>query len=313
MTAAAPAIGAGIRLEGLAKSYGPVQAVRGVDIWIAAGEIVALLGPNGAGKSTTIDLLLGLARPDRGQVSVFGHEPAAAIDRGLVGAMLQSGALIRDLTVRELVTMMAALYPNPFTVDEVLTLAGCVPIADRRTQKLSGGQTQRVRFAVAAVSNPELLVLDEPTAAMDVEARHGFWVSMRTFAARGKTVLFATHYLEEADAYADRIVLMAAGRVVADGAATEIKARVGGRIIRATLPDVDPAELLRLPGVSGAEDRGDAVVLTCTDSDAALRALLPAYPQARDIEVKGAGLEQAFLELTAPGTETDLDPTENRR
>jgi ABC-2 type transport system ATP-binding protein len=220
--------------------------------------------------------------------------------------MLQTGALIRDLTVRELIDMVASLYSSPYTVDEVLTLAGCEPIADRRTQKLSGGQTQRVRFAVAVVSRPDLLVLDEPTAAMDVEARHGFWVSMRSFAAGGKTVLFATHYLEEADAYADRIVLMAAGKVVADGPATEIKARVGGRILRATLPGVDPAELLRLPGVSSAEARGEAVTLTCTDSDAALRALLPAYPQARDIEVKGAGLEQAFLELTAPGTEADL-------
>jgi ABC-2 type transport system ATP-binding protein len=297
---------AGIELEGLAKSFGSVHAVRGVDVSIAPGEIVALLGPNGAGKSTTIDMLLGLTRPDRGRASVFGLEPSAAIDRGLVGAMLQSGALIRDLTVRELVDMVASLYPSPFGVDEVLTLAGCVPIADRRTQKLSGGQTQRVRFAVAVVSDPELLVLDEPTAAMDVEARHGFWVSMRTFAARGKTVLFATHYLEEADAYADRIVLMAAGRIVADGPATEIKARVGGRIVRATLPGVDPAELARLPGVTGAEARGEAVVLTCSDSDAALRALLPAYPAARDIEVTGAGLERAFLELTAPGTETDF-------
>jgi ABC-2 type transport system ATP-binding protein len=301
------AVSPGIRLEGLVKSFGPVRAVRGVDVSIAPGEIVALLGPNGAGKSTTIDMLLGLARPDSGRVSVFGLEPTAAIDRGLVGAMLQSGALIRDLTVRELVHMMAALYPNPFPVDEVLTLSGCAPIADRRTQKLSGGQTQRVRFAVAVVSNPELLVLDEPTAAMDVEARHGFWVSMRAFAARGKTVLFATHYLEEADAYADRIVLMAQGRIVADGPATEIKGKVGGRIVRATLPGTDEAELLALPGVAGVDRRGEAVVLTCTDSDAALRALLPRYPEARDIEVKGAGLEQAFLELTAPGTTTDLD------
>ncbi|HVW34556.1 MAG TPA: ABC transporter ATP-binding protein [Acidimicrobiia bacterium] len=300
-------VSGGIRLAGLAKSYGPVRAVRGIDISIAPGEIVALLGPNGAGKSTTIDMLLGLAEPDGGAVSVFGLEPTAAIDRGLVGAMLQSGNLIRDLTVRELVDMVASLYVHPLTVEEVLTLSGCEPIADRRTQKLSGGQTQRVRFAVAVVSNPELLVLDEPTAAMDVEARHGFWISMRTFAASGKTVLFATHYLEEADAYADRIVLMAQGRIVADGPATEIKARVGGRIVRATLPGVDPDELLTLPGVSGAESRGEAVVLTCTDSDAALRALLAKYPQARDIEVKGAGLEQAFLELTAPGVESDLD------
>jgi ABC-2 type transport system ATP-binding protein len=297
----------GIELSGLTKSFGAVEAVRGIDISIAPGEIVALLGPNGAGKSTTIDMLLGLLRPDRGRISVFGMEPPQAVAQGAVGAMLQTGTLIRDLTVRELVDMVASLYPSPYDVEEVLTLSGTRPFADRRTQKLSGGQTQRVRFAVAVVSNPMLLVLDEPTAAMDVEGRHGFWVSMRTFAAGGKTVLFATHYLEEADDHADRVVLMADGRVVADGPATEIKGRVGVRTIRATLPGVEVGALLALPGVTGAEDRGEAIVLTCTDSDAALRALLAAYPRARDIEVKGAGLEEAFLHLTAP-TDSDGRP-----
>ncbi|HEY1539822.1 MAG TPA: ABC transporter ATP-binding protein [Solirubrobacteraceae bacterium] len=302
--------GAGIRLEGLTKSFhsaqGTVHAVRGIDVAISPGETVALLGPNGAGKSTTIDMLLGLTEPDGGSVSVLGRQPGKAVEAGLVGAMLQSGGglLIRDLSVRELVTMMASLYPAPMDVDEVLSLSGIADIADRRTQKLSGGQTQRVRFAAALVSDPELLVLDEPTVAMDVEGRHGFWTAMRAFAARGKTVLFATHYLEEADAYADRAVLMAHGRVVADGPTTEIKARVGSKTIRATLADADLDGLSRLAGVSAVERRGEAVILRCSDSDAAIRALLDRYEDARDIEISSAGLEEAFLELT--GGEDDL-------
>jgi len=272
--------------------------VDGVDVAIARGETVALLGPNGAGKSTTIDLLLGLARPDAGSVSVLGRAPAEAVDRGDVGAMLQTGSLLRDLSVRELVAMFAALYPDPLDVDEALSLAGLTPLAGQRTQKLSGGETQRARFALAVVGDPDLLVLDEPTVAMDVESRRAFWVAMRDFASQEKTVLFATHYLDEADANADRIVLMAGGRVVADGAPTEIKARVGTRTIRATLPDAAERELAALPGVRAAVRHGDSVALTCTDSDAALRALLAAFPDARDIEVAGAGLEEAFLELT---------------
>ncbi len=301
---------AGIALTGLQKSFrtgsGVVHAVRGVDVAIAPGETVALLGPNGAGKSTTIDMLLGLLPPDSGSVSVFGMTPREAVNGGAVGAMLQVGSLIRDLTVRELVTMMAALYPNPLPVEEVLELTGTAPFAKQRTQKLSGGQTQRVRFATALVSNPDLLVLDEPTVAMDVEGRHGFWTTMRGFAAHGKTVIFATHYLEEADAYADRIILMARGAIVADGPASEIKATVGTRNIQATLPEVDETTLTLLPGVSTVDRRGEMVVLRCTDSDAALRALLTGYPQARDIQVTGAGLEQAFLQLTGDDLEESV-------
>jgi ABC-2 type transport system ATP-binding protein len=259
---------------------------------------VALLGPNGAGKSTTIDMLLGLTKPDAGRVSVFGLSSHEAVKAGAIGAMLQTGAVLRDLTVRELIDMMGSLYPNPLGVDETMELAKITDIADRKTQKLSGGQTQRVRFAVALVSNPDLLVLDEPTVAMDVEARRDFWATMRGFTSRGKTVIFATHYLEEADTYADRIILLARGEVVADGPATEIKATVGLRTIRATLPAADLDALKRLPGVANAEQHGEAVLLSCADSDTALRALLPAYPLARDIEVTGAGLEAAFLQLT---------------
>jgi len=295
----------GIQLSDLRKTFrtpdGPVYAVRGVDISIAPGETVALLGPNGAGKSTTIDMLLGLLPPDSGTVSLFGMKPADAVKVGAIGAMLQTGSLIRDLSVRDLIDMMASLFPRPFTVDEVLDLTGIADIAGRRVQKLSGGQTQRVRFAIALVSNPDLLVLDEPTVGMDVESRHAFWMTMRRFASAGKTVVFATHYLEEADTYADRIILMARGEIVADGPATEIKAAVGMRTIRATLPGVDPSVLGVLPGVTHVETRGEAVILNCSDSDATIRALLPAYPQARDIEISGAGLEQAFLQLTGNG------------
>jgi len=293
-----PLPASGIELAGVAKSYGSVEAVRGVDISVEPGETVALLGPNGAGKSTTIDMLLGLLAPDRGDVRVFGRAPGDAVAAGDVGAMLQTGSLLRDLTVRELVTMMASLYPEPLGVDEAIELVGLQSIASQRTQKLSGGQTQRVRFALALVTNPALLVLDEPTVAMDVESRHAFWTTMRELAGSGKTIFFATHYLEEADDYADRAILMARGEIVADGPTTEIKAMVGTRTIRATLPDAPLERLERLPGVAGAERRGEAVVLRCTDSDAAIRGLLAAFPDARDIEITGAGLEEAFLELT---------------
>jgi ABC-2 type transport system ATP-binding protein len=286
--------------------------VRGVDIEIEIGETVALLGPNGAGKSTTIDMMLGLLAPDAGEVSLFGRAPADAVAAGAVGAMLQTGSLIRDLSVRELVTMMASLYPKPLGIEEVLELTGASEFASQRTQKLSGGQTQRVRSAVALVSNPELLVLDEPTVAMDVEGRHAFWHTMREFATRGKTVLFATHYLEEADAYADRAVLMAHGKVVADGPTNEIKAMVGTRTIRATLPSADLADLAALtalPGVSGADRRGEAVMLTCGDSDLTIRALLATFPDARDIEIIAAGLEEAFLTLTGDAAEPSFGQT----
>jgi ABC-2 type transport system ATP-binding protein len=293
-----------IELQGLTKSFHnrggkTVRAVRNIDVSIARGETVALLGPNGAGKSTTIDMLLGLAKPDSGSVSVFGSSPARAVDAGWVGGMLQTGTLIRDLTVRELVTLMASLYPRPLGVEEAIQMAGMNEFADQRTNGLSGGQSQRVRLANALVSGAQLLVLDEPTVALDVSARREFWVTVRAVAAEGKTVIFATHYLEEADANADRVVLMAHGRVVADGSTTEIKARASHRTIRATLPGADTSALRVLAGVNDAERHGEAVILHCNDSDAAIRALIGEYPQARDFEIQGAALEDAFIELTS--------------
>ena len=301
---------AGLSLRGVSKSFktprsnesssadAVVRAVRSLDLDIAPGETVALLGPNGAGKSTTIDMVLGLSDPDEGEVRVFGRSPQDAIAEGAIGAMLQTGGLLPDLSVREMIQMLASVFPKPMAVDEVLELTGLTDIAGRRTDKLSGGQTQRVRFALALVSDPELLVLDEPTVAMDVKVRHSFWTTMRRFASGGRTVVFATHYLEEADLYADRIVLMAQGRVVADGASSEIKARVGQRTLTATLPGVDVAALAQLPGVATPDRRGDQIVLRCTDSDATVRALLAQYPAAHDLEIQGAGLEDAFLQLT---------------
>jgi ABC-2 type transport system ATP-binding protein len=299
---AASGDGYGIRLSGLKKTYsspaGPVHAVRGVDIDVQAGETVALLGPNGAGKSTTVDMLLGLQEPDEGSVEIFGGPPRRAVEAGRIGAMLQAGGVLRDLTVRELLAMMAALFPRSLDVDRTLSLAQLDGLAERRTERLSGGETQRLRFAVALISDPDLLVLDEPTVGMDVESRRTFWTTARELSGSGKTLLFATHYLEEADAYADRAVLMARGRVVADGPTTEIKALVGTRTIRATLPDVPLEVLEQLPGVTRAERHGEAVSISSNDSDAALRALLDTQPEARDIEVRGAGLEEAFLQLT---------------
>ena len=233
----------GVVATALTKSYGPVEAVRGIDLVIAPGETVAILGPNGAGKTTTLDMVLGLTRPDRGRVTVFGVPPASAVRSGWVGGMLQTGTPLDRLTVRELVTLMASYYPRPLSVDDVLRTTGCADLARRFTNRLSGGQVQRVRFAAALVGDPDLLVFDEPTAGIDVEGRHDFWDAMRGIAAQGKTVVFATHYLEEADAFADRVVLMTRGRIVADGPATEIKARVGVRTIRATLPGADVARL----------------------------------------------------------------------
>ena len=295
---AAPAL----RARGLTKSFTTahetIHAVRGIDLDVAPGETVALLGPNGAGKSTTLDMVLGLCAPDAGGVSLFGVSPAEAVRTGQVAAMLQTGGLLRDLTVRELVEMVGSLYAAPLGVDDVLTVTGLEAAAGQRTQRLSGGQAQRVRFAMALITDARILVLDEPTVGLDVEARRDFWRTIHAASAAGKTVIFATHYLDEADANADRVVLMARGKVVADGPSTEIKARIGTRTIRVTLAGVDPADLLGLPGVTAAERHGDAVVLGCSDSDAALRALLAQYADARDVEVTGAGLEQAFLELT---------------
>ncbi|TQF73485.1 ABC transporter ATP-binding protein [Rhodococcus spelaei] len=275
----------------------PVHAVDGLNLTVAPGEIVAFLGPNGAGKTTTIDMLLGLARPDSGSVSVFGGSPEDAIATGRVSAVMQSGGLLKDLTVEETVQLVGSLFATTAPVSEVLARAGIADIAGRMVGKCSGGQQQRLRFALALLPNPDLIVLDEPTTGMDVEGRRDFWNAMREDSSRGRTVLFATHYLDEADAYADRIVLVSHGRVVADGSAAEIKNLASGRVISANLPGADQHRLLAIDGVDSVEVRGERVVVHAKDSDAVARYLL-GHTDARDLEIVSRGLEDAFLALT---------------
>ncbi|CAI9404286.1 ABC transporter ATP-binding protein [Nocardioides sp. T2.26MG-1] len=286
-----------VRLSGVTKDFGPVHAVRGIDLELQQGEIVAFLGPNGAGKTTTIDMVLGLSRPTTGTAQVLGLEPREAIARGLVSAVMQTGGLLKDLTVRETVEYTASLFADTRPAAEVLDDAGITAIADRRVAKCSGGEQQRLRFAMALLSDPALLLLDEPTTGMDVEGRRAFWSAIRRDAEQGRTVLFATHYLEEADQYADRIVLISQGRIVADGTGAQIKALTSGRTVRATLPDPDVDALTALGGVTGVEVRGDAVLVRTRDSDAVARHLL-AHTPARDLEITSHGLEDAFLSLT---------------
>ncbi|WP_134663233.1 MULTISPECIES: ABC transporter ATP-binding protein [unclassified Amycolatopsis] len=287
------------RLTGLVKQFKQVRAVDGVSVTVRRGEVVALLGPNGAGKSTTIDMLLGLASPDEGSVRVFGGSPRAALDSGRLAAMVQNGFLLRDVTPAELVELHRSMFENPLPAKEVYARAGIGEFAKRRCGKLSGGQLQRVRYALALTGDPELLVLDEPTAALDVDARREFWASMHEFTAAGRTVLFATHYLAEAEDYADRVVLMRHGKVVADGAVDEVRANVSGRVIRALVQGARPEALAALDGVARARVQGDRTELACTDSDLAIRALITAFPQASSIEITSAGLEEAFLALTS--------------
>ncbi|MEV7968015.1 ABC transporter ATP-binding protein [Sphaerisporangium sp. NPDC088356] len=273
--------------------------MNGLSLTMEAGRTVALLGPNGAGKSTTINMLLGLIRPTAGEIQIFGHTPEEAVARGEIGAMLQEGTLIPELTVRELIDFIRRLYPNPLPLDQVLQMADLTDLASRRAGKLSGGQSQRVRFALAIAGAPKLLILDEPTAAMDVESRRAFWGSMRNYAAQGRTVLFATHYLEEADENSDRVVVVARGKVVADGTAAQIKAGVGGSVVGFSLGGQSAAGLDALPGVTGVEITSGTVTLRTSDVDATVSALYRKTTlDVRDLQINGVDLEDAFLALT---------------
>ncbi|MCF2125385.1 ABC transporter ATP-binding protein [Strepomyces sp. STD 3.1] len=291
-----------------AKAYGDVRAVDGVDLEIARGETVALLGRNGAGKSTAIALLLGLCPPDAGTVALFGGEPERAVRAGRVGAMLQEARAVPRVTVGELVAFVAGRYPAPMPVGQALELAGIERLAGRRVDRLSGGQTQRVRFAVALAGNPGLLVLDEPTAALDVEARHTFWESMRAYARRGSTVLFSTHYLEEAEAHADRILVLDRGRIVADGTGDELRRAAGGSRVSFDLAGRATGDLALLPGVRALEIRGDRALLRTDDSDATVIALAE-RGAIRGLEVAPASLDDAFLALTTTAAETTARTT----
>jgi ABC-2 type transport system ATP-binding protein len=262
--------------------------------------VVAFLGPNGAGKTTTIDMILGLSQPTSGTATVLGMKPREAIARGLVSAVMQTGGLIKDLSVRETVAYTASLFADTMPVDEAIENAGITHIADRKVGKCSGGEQQRLRFAMALLPDPALLLLDEPTTGMDVEGRRTFWNAIRRDADQGRTVLFATHYLEEADQYADRIVLISQGRKVADGTGAEIRSLAAGRTVRATIPGLDAtieSGLRAIGGVDQLDVRGDQIVVHTKDSDAVARYLLD-RTAARDLEITSKNLEDAFLALT---------------
>lgn len=288
-----------IELTGVRRRFGPVVAVDEVSLHVPRGQVMALLGPNGAGKSTVTEMVLGLQRPDAGTVSVLGHAPRTAVGAGLTGAMLQNGALLENVSAGRVLRLLHGLTAHPLPLDEVIERAGIGDFLRTRTERLSGGQAQRLRFALAIMGDPSLLILDEPTVAMDVETRHRFWASMRDLVADGRTVVFATHHLEEADAVADRIVLLAAGRVVADGTGAAVKASVGGREVSFTLTAaVTDADLLALPGVVDVARSADRVRLRTGESDDVLQRLCLGRWPVTDIEVVAPRLEDAFLRLT---------------
>lgn len=298
---------AAIDMSGVKKSFAVpgaerVHALRGIDFAIEPGEIVALLGPNGAGKTTALDIILGLTKPDSGTASLFGGQPRSAVEAGRVAAVLQTGGLLADLRVGETVRMIASLYPGQADVDGVLDRAGITGIAARRVSRCSGGQQQRLRFALALLPDPDVMILDEPTAGMDVESRRDFWDTMRADAERGRTVVFATHYLEEADAFADRVILLAAGQVIADGSTARIRALATGRTVSAQMSDQSleslKASTTAVGGMERIDVRGGRVYIRATDSDAVARYLL-ANTDARDLEIVSTNLEDAFVSLTS--------------
>jgi ABC-2 type transport system ATP-binding protein len=284
-------------LASVTHRYDDVTALADVTLSLHAGQVTALLGPNGAGKTTIVRLLTGLARPTLGQARLFGGDPRAMAGRRRMGVMLQISRVPETLTVREHVHLFSSYYPRPLALDQVLALAGLESVADRRYGNLSGGQKQRVLFALAICGDPELLFLDEPTVGMDVESRRLFWQTIRTLTASGRAILLTTHYLEEADALADRVLVLNRGRIIADGRPEEIKARTAGRQItcRTSLP-VDA--LAALPGVTRADSLADGVLLVTTDAEATARALLVGDLTVANLEIRSAGLEEAFLAIT---------------
>jgi ABC-2 type transport system ATP-binding protein len=285
-------------LKAVTKTYDKVQALRGVDLEIRAGELVALLGPNGAGKTTAVKLFLGLARPTTGTVNVFGGNPVDAETRVRTGAMLQVGKVPETLKVREHIDLFSSYYPNPLSAAETLAIAGIADIKDRAFGELSGGQKQKVLFALALCGDPDIIFLDEPTVGMDVEARRGLWEQIRKLIARGKTVLLTTHYLEEADALADRVVVINQGQIIAEGSPAEIKAQTAGKKIRC-VTRLSVEEVQAMAGVLSVMQDRDAIEIRAAIAEPVVRELLGRDATLSEIEISSAGLEEAFLALTS--------------
>ncbi|MGO8863640.1 MAG: ABC transporter ATP-binding protein [Acidimicrobiales bacterium] len=290
-----------LRFGGVVRRYGRRLALDHLDLEVRTGEMVALLGPNGAGKSTAISLLLGLLRPHEGTVEVLGTTARHAVAQGSVGAMLQTGSgsgLPPGVKVSEALALVRRLYRKPASFEATVERAGIGPLLGNRTSALSGGEAQRVRFALAIAGDPKLVFLDEPTVAMDVDGRRTFWRMMRQFGEEGRTIVFATHHLEEADQTADRVVVINHGRVVADGPGATLKAAVAARHVRFVVSDPDPDRYDRLEGVTDVEVGGAGVTLISLDADATTRDLVRSGIPFKNLEVTGACLEDAFVALT---------------
>lgn len=296
------------RLSSVVKRYGNHTAVDGLDLMLHRGEIFALLGPNGAGKSTTISMLLGLVRPDAGCVELFGEDPQQLVARRRIGVMLQSAALPPTLRVGELLRLTGSYYPAPRDLRETAELAGVADLLKRPYAALSGGQQRRVQFALALCGRPELLFLDEPTVGMDLEARQKLWTAVRHLVAEGAGVVLTTHYLEEAEALASRVCVMARGRVLSEGSVDDLRARVALKRIRC-ITRLRAADVAAWPEVAEARDEGERLWLSTDSAELVVRRLLDADAQLGELEVQRAGLAEAFTELTRAAEA----PTEDNR
>jgi ABC-2 type transport system ATP-binding protein len=284
-------------LEGVNKNYGNIRALSGVDFRVRAGEVVALLGPNGAGKTTAVKLLLGLMQPNAGRARVFGGDPTNPENRMRTGAMLQVGRVPETLRVREHIDLFSSYYEKPLPLAQILAAAGLEKLSDRKFGDLSGGQKQRVLFALAICGDPDLLFLDEPTVGLDVEARRMLWDEIRLLVSRGKTVLLTTHYLQEADALADRVAVINKGEIIAEGTPATIKAQTAGKRIRC-VTSLTLNVLRQIPGVTEVVEDREAVELHTGIAEPVVRELLSRDSALSGLEVTSAGLEEAFLALT---------------
>jgi len=286
------------RLNAVTKKYGQVTALDNFSLTLHAGEVVALLGPNGAGKTTAVRLLLGLISPNAGSVRVLGRDPRDSDARTRIGAMLQVSRVPEMLRVREHIDLFRSYYPRPLPVEEIVHAAKLEGIENKLFSKLSGGQKQRVLFGMALCGNPDLIFLDEPTVGMDIESRRALWDQIRALSAAGKTVLLTTHYLEEADMLASRVVVINKGKVVCEGTPAEIKHQVSGRRIRC-ITQLDPDYLRTLPSVSDVQQDREAVVVLAEHPESVVREMLLRDETLHGLEVSAAALEDAFLALTS--------------
>ena len=289
--------GALARLKGVRKRFGGTQALDGLDLEVRPGELLAVLGPNGAGKTTAIALLLGLQRADAGAALLFGRSPHDLAARRGVGVMMQEVVLPDALRVHELISMTQAYYPDPLTLAEAIALAGVEKIAARPYVKLSGGQKRQAQFALAICGRPRLLFLDEPTTGLDVSARETMWATLRKLVAGGTSIVLTTHYIEEAEALADRVVVLAKGRQIAEGTVAEMRALVVRKRIDCVTA-LDLATLKGWPEVTAAARTDGLTSITTAEAEAVARRLLAADPGLSDLEVRRAGLSEAFAELT---------------